>query len=394
MSKWPTTSLKGHIVEVSIRKGETPAEVLSVTNTVGFVRSLDVFDKQVFSQDASNYKLVRFNDLAYNPSRINVGSVARCQFPEGGAVSPMYVVVRCNESLLPQFLLYFLKSSIGQQNIARRCVGAVRFMLRFGDLERIELPLPPLAEQERMVRIVDEVEELCRLRGKADERTSRIVSALLDDMFGDPATNPKDWRITPLKEVLHEFRYGTSNKSESNGFPTLRIPNVVRDQLDLTDVTNVPVGDDEFRRLQLRDGDLLFVRSNGSPELIGRSAVYDSADVKEFGLDPNRFIYASYLIRGRPKAELVDAVYLQTYLRTSHARAAVRSQARTSAGQYNINTTGLGAVPVPLPPLGLQHEFAASVGEVRELKAAQGASRQRLDDVFQSLLHRAFQGDL
>jgi type I restriction enzyme, S subunit len=150
MSRWPIMSLRGYISEVSIRKGDTPAEILSVTNTDGFVRSLDVFDKQVFSQDTNNYKLVRFDDLAYNPSRINVGSVARCQFPEGGAVSPMYVVVRCQESLLPQFLLYFLKSDIGRQHISHRCVGAVRFQLRFGDLEQIELPLPPCHEQERI----------------------------------------------------------------------------------------------------------------------------------------------------------------------------------------------------------------------------------------------------
>ena len=169
MSRWPITPLKGHITEVSIRKGNTPAEVLSVTNTAGFVRSLDVFDKQVFSRDASNYKLVRFNDLAYNPSRINVGSVARCQVPEGGAISPMYVVVRCKDSLLPQFLLYFLKSSGGRQHITRRCVGAVRLMLRFGDLEQIELPLPPLPERARIVRILDEAQALRRLRIQADE---------------------------------------------------------------------------------------------------------------------------------------------------------------------------------------------------------------------------------
>jgi hypothetical protein len=71
MSKWPIIPLKGHIVEVSNRKGATEAEMLSVTNTGGFVRSLDVFDKQVYSQDASTYKLVQYNDLAYNPSRIN-----------------------------------------------------------------------------------------------------------------------------------------------------------------------------------------------------------------------------------------------------------------------------------------------------------------------------------
>ena len=88
MSRWPIRQLKGHVVEVSQRKGETSAEVLSVTNVAGFVRSLEVFDKQVFSQDTSAYKLVSYNDLAYNPSRINVGSVARCQFKKRWGSQP------------------------------------------------------------------------------------------------------------------------------------------------------------------------------------------------------------------------------------------------------------------------------------------------------------------
>jgi type I restriction enzyme, S subunit len=154
MKQWPVEALKGHISEVSFRKGDSEAEILSVTNADGFVRSRDVFDKQVYSEDTSNYKLVRFNDLAYNPSRINIGSVAVCQFKNGGAVSPMYVVVRCGSALVPKFLLYFLKSDLGRQHITHRCVGAVRFQLRFGDLERIQLPIPPREEQERIVGIL------------------------------------------------------------------------------------------------------------------------------------------------------------------------------------------------------------------------------------------------
>ncbi|HUV69528.1 MAG TPA: restriction endonuclease subunit S, partial [Terracidiphilus sp.] len=201
MSAWPITPLKGHIAEVSMRKGEAPAEIFSVTNTVGFVRSLDVFDKQVFSQDARNYKLVRFNDLAYNPSRINVGSVAICHFPEGGAVSPMYVVVRCRDSLLPQLLLYFLKSGIGRQQIAHRCVGAVRFMLRFGDLEQMELPLPPVSEQPRIVRILDDADALRRLRAESDERTNRLTEALFGEMFGSPASTAGRWEAATLASL-------------------------------------------------------------------------------------------------------------------------------------------------------------------------------------------------
>jgi len=76
MKNWPAKPLGEFIEERTERLRENSATIYSVTNDSGFVRSLDLFDKQVFSADTSNYKCVGFCDLAYNPSRINVGSVA------------------------------------------------------------------------------------------------------------------------------------------------------------------------------------------------------------------------------------------------------------------------------------------------------------------------------
>jgi len=275
MSRWPITPLKGHIAEVSIRKGETPAEVLSVTNTAGFVRSLDVFDKQVFSQDPSNYKLVRFNDLAYNPSRINVGSVARCKFPEGGAVSPMYVVVRCRDSLLPQFLLHFLKSSIGQQHIAHRCVGAVRFMLRFGDLEQIELPLPPVPEQERIVRVLDEAEALRGIRTQADRRQRQVLPSLLNATLAADSASRPDRAGTALLKLVEPHRgisYGVVQRGADvgDGIPLLRIGDFSENILDPKDTVRVaPEISAQYSRTVLKGGEIL-VSIRGT---VGRAAI-------------------------------------------------------------------------------------------------------------------------
>jgi len=309
LSRWPITPLKGHIAESSIRKGNAPAEVLSVTNTDGFVRSLDVFDKQVFSQDASNYKLVRLNDLAYNPSRINVGSVARCHFREGGAVSPMYVVVRCSDSLLPQFLLYFLKSGIGQQHIAYRCVGAVRFMLRFGDLEQIELPLPPVAEQERIVRILDEAEALRRLRGKADERTNMVVSALFDDMFGDPANNRRKWPALLLGSLCAQPpSYGTMIPAspDEGGWLCLRVGNIQNGVLNLDDKKYVDLPTDCVARHSVRDGDLLLARAIGSRDQLGKCIIARPGG--------QRWAFDSHLMRVRLSLDKAKPDWLQALL--------------------------------------------------------------------------------
>lgn len=187
------------------------ATIYSVTNSDGFVPSLDRFDKQVFSADTSSYKVVKHQDLAYNPSRINVGSVAICNDPAGGAVSPMYVIVRCNAQLSPEYLLHFLKSDLGQQEIRRRTEGSVRFQLKFRDLCQIAIPLPNLAEQERIVALLDEADALRKLRAQADQRTADLIPALFHDMFGDPATNPMGWPTSFFGDLLQEgLRNGVS----------------------------------------------------------------------------------------------------------------------------------------------------------------------------------------
>lgn len=387
MSRWPITVLKKHISEVSVRKGNEAAEILSVTNTEGFVRSLEVFDKQVYSQDASNYKLVRFNDLAYNPSRINVGSVARCQFPDGGAVSPMYVVVRCRESLHPQFLLYFLKSDVGRLHINHRTVGAVRFQLRFGDLKQIEIPLPPSAEQMRIVKLLDEAEALQRLRREADGRTDTLIAAVFREMFGDPSINPKAWQMERVGDLILMCEYGTSRKASETGqgIPILRMNNVRTDgSLDLSDLKTVELAEAERAKFRLEEGDVLFNRTN-SRELVGKTGLWDG-----------RFeaVAASYFIRVRFDPDREHPQHFTTFMNLPFMKQQLRKIARGAVGQANINAQELKAIQIPVPPIELQRIFAARVDEIRELQSAQAANLQRLDDLFQSLLHRAFQGEL
>ncbi len=383
MSRWLVTPLKGHITEVSIRKGDTPAEILSVTNTDGFVRSLDVFDKQVFSEDSSNYKLVRFNDLAYNPSRINVGSVACCQFPEGGAVSPMYTVVRCRESLLPQFLLYFLKSDIGRQHIVHRSVGAVRFMLRFSDLEQIEFPFPPLPEQEGIVRILDEAEALRRFRIRANERTGDVVDAFFNEMFGMPTSSGRGWGTVTL---------GSLGKVVTGNTPPRIKPELYGEFIEWVKTDNIDgvhgvverstEGLSEFgapRGRIVPEGSVLVTCIAGSIERIGDAAITD------------RRVAINQQINAIIPNQDVENAFLWSLVRA--LKPVIQANA-TGVMTRIINKSELEKIPAINPSLSLQQQFAAHVVDVRALEAAQTASRRRLDDLFQSLLHRAFQGEL
>jgi|SRR5882724_3317215 len=375
------------IDEQTERLRQNSATIYSVTNENGFVRSLDLFDKQVFSADTGNYKRVGFHDLAYNPSRINVGSVALCEDKSGGAVSPMYVIVRCKPNLLPSYLLHFLKSETGLHQIRHRCEGAIRFQLKFRDLCAIPIVAPPLLEQKRIVKLLDEADELRKLRVQADRRIAEFIPALFDKMFGDPANNPKHWPTVSVGDLMVLCEYGCSQKAneDNEGVPMLRMGNVTNaGLLDLTDLKHVLFDKDELAKYRLVAGDVLFNRTN-SRELVGKTGMWDG-----------RFeaVAASYFIRIRFDPKREHPQHFTTFMNLPHMKQRLMEMARGAIGQSNINAQELKAIPVPVPPFPLQRKFAQRVTEIRELEAGQAASRRRLEELFQSLLHRAFNGKL
>jgi type I restriction enzyme, S subunit len=378
MSRWPIIPLKGHISEVSLRKGETNAEVLSVTNTNGFVRSLDVFDKQVFSQDTSNYKLVKFNDIAYNPSRINVGSVARCHLHDGGAISPMYVVVRCRESLLPQYLLYFLRSDIGLQHINHRCVGAVRVQLRYTDLEEIEIPVPPLQHQERIIRILDEAEELRRLRAESDRRTAEVIPALFQEMFGTPN---KTWPVAKFSELgtldRGKSKHRPRNESSLFGGP---YPFV-----QTGDIANCRGRVESYSQTY---SELGLAQSKLWPE--GTLCITIAANIAKCAVLTFPACFPDSVVGFIPN-EHISIEFVRSWLETLEAKL---EEEAPQAAQKNINLQILRSLELHVPPVDLQREFDDSVADIHTFETDQAKGKHRLDDLFQSLLYRAFHGDL
>ncbi|MBU3928002.1 MAG: restriction endonuclease subunit S, partial [Bacteroidetes bacterium] len=146
-------SHRGHIrdftAEVSTRNnGAAFDRVLSVTNRNGFVLPEDQFERRVASSDLSNYKTVTRGQYAYNPSRINVGSIARLDGWDTGVLSPMYVVFEIDEQKVnSDFFLHWLESHEAKERIRKSAQGSVRETVSFTDLGAISFPVPPLKQQ-------------------------------------------------------------------------------------------------------------------------------------------------------------------------------------------------------------------------------------------------------
>ncbi len=380
MKRWPTRPLGEFIEERTERLRGDTTTIYSVTNERGFVRSLDLFDKQVFSADTGNYKRVEFRDLAYNPSRINVGSIALCEDKNGGAVSPMYVIVRTERGLLPHYLLHFLKSDAGLHQIRHRCEGAVRFQLKFRDLCSIPIPLPPLAEQERVVKLLDEADELRKLRAQADRRAADLIPALFHEMFGDPATNPCQWPKAVLGDVIFAAQDGphVSPKYSPNGVPFLSTRHVKQGQViweDLKFLSNEEATL-QWKKCKPAKGDVLYTK--GGTTGIAAAVTFDTQVAV--------WVHIALL---KTNHEKVDPFWLENMLNSSFCYQ--QSQELTHGiANRDLGLKRMVKINMYLPPLPLQQEFAQRVSEIRELQATQAASRQRVEHLFQSMLHRAF----
>lgn len=144
------TSASGLMTEVSKRnKNSTIERVLSVTNHSGFVLPEEQFERRVASANVSNYKVVEQGQYAYNPSRINVGSIARLDDWENGILSPMYVVFKLDtKKVCSDYFLHWLNSSEARQRIKNSAQGSVRETVSFKDLGAINIPLPAMDVQK------------------------------------------------------------------------------------------------------------------------------------------------------------------------------------------------------------------------------------------------------
>ena len=173
------------ISEVSKRNRENNLNrVLSVTNHSGFVLPEDQFERRVASADVSNYKIVESGQYAYNPSRINVGSIARLDDWKNGILSPMYTVFRLDgKQINSDYFLHWLSSSEAKQRIKKSAQGSVRETVSFGDLGAIPISLADIVTQQKIIETLNtakkEIDLLNDLAGQYRTQKRGLMQKLL-----------------------------------------------------------------------------------------------------------------------------------------------------------------------------------------------------------------------
>ena len=192
--------LGDYIREYSVRnKTEEDIPVFSVTNTQGFCQ--DYFGKEVASKDKSTYKIVPRGCFAYNPSRINVGSVDWQRHEDRVIVSPLYNVFSVSPQLDQQYLYYYLKSDFALQRIRTVATGSVRDNLKLAMLYEFPINLPSKEQQKDIVERLDSVKRVISLREQELATLDDLIKARFVEMFGDPVSNPFGLPVKKLSDL-------------------------------------------------------------------------------------------------------------------------------------------------------------------------------------------------
>jgi type I restriction enzyme, S subunit len=292
------------------------------------------------------------------------------------------------------FLLQYLKDEIDKEG-----TGSIFKSINKAKLSGFEIPLPPLPEQRAIATTLRTVQE-------AKERTDAVIAAtkalkvaMMKHLFTyglvppeeaervalnetEIGSVPEEWDVVKLGEVSEFLQYGTSKKCDYDvkGYPVLRIPNIVNGIIDSTDLKFLDTTIDDFNKIQLKIGDILFVRTNGVRNLVGRCAIYQG--------EPENSLFASYLIRVRLKSDRALPAFVQYYAETPSGREFLSGQASGSAdGKFNINTQTIKRVILPLPDVMIQKKIVDIIFPIDQKLAAEQSRKEALDTMFTSLLH-------
>ena len=392
-TNYPIAALKGYIHQQSNRcKNRTELVVYSVTNTDGFVKSEDYFNKKVFSNELANYKIVEPGNFAYNPSRINVGSIDYLRNETSVIVSPLYIVFKVNEELSPSYVLRYLKSSWGNVQIRSKTEGAVRDSLKFSGLEKIEIPLPPLDDQKRIAFLLGKVEALIAQRKNNLQELDTLLKSIFVEMFENSIA--KSWPMyfvedlaAPQKGSMRTGPFGSnllhSEFSEKGDVAVLGIDNVVQNKFVWAEKRFINFDKYELiKNYTVFPSDILITIMG----TVGRSAVVPA--------DIPLSINTKHLAAITANKELVNPFFLSFAVHSSPS-IVKQLQARTrGAIMSGLNLTIIKELQIQLPPLDLQNKFAAIVEKVEHIKSLYQNSLTELEDLYGALSQKAFKGEL
>ena len=371
----------------SVRLGsKRDLPILSMTMHNGLVDQADKFKKRIASIDLAPYKVVSRGQLVVG-FPIDEAVLAFQDLHSEAVVSPAYAIWnvdkdRADQAYLERYLhgpqaITFYKSRLQGSTARRRSLPNDVFL-------SMEIPLPPLPEQRRIASILDQADNLRTVRQQAKNLMDEMALAIFNEMFGDPGTNPKGLPVGKLRDLVSSVSDGphVSPKYVGEGIPILSARHVKNGQLVFEDAKYLSPEDAhvQWKKCKPERGDVVYTKGGTT----GLAAPVQTDEP---------FTVWVHLALLKVRADAANGIWLAAMLNSQFCY----SQSQTLTRGITNRDLGLKRmvdIKVVKPLLTLQLEF------VERLETAQAVSRKhseqisRFDELFASLQHRAFRGEL
>lgn len=257
--------------------------------------------------------------------------------------------------------------------------------------QKLEIPLPPIEEQRRIAAVLDKADAVRRKQKEAIALTEELLRSVFLEMFGDPVTNPREWEVWSMKELIKKISTGWSAGGEDEPlgegeWGVLKISAVTTGNFIPTEFKNV--GKPPFKKPTIvpKRGDLLFTRAN-TRELVAATCLVES--------DHERIFLPDKIWSIETREGIVTREYLRFLLaEPKYRRLLTRKATGTSGSMLNVSQKKLLEMSAPVPPIDLQRHFSDFVWKNLGLRDKYRLAVDHSEDEFNSLLQRAFRGEL
>ena len=325
-------------------------------------------------------KLFRRDDMLFGRRRAYLKKAA--QAPFDGICSGDITVIRARSGkLLPELLPFIIQNDDLFDFAVGRSDGSLSPRVKWENLKNYTFELPPLTEQKKLAEVLWSISDTIQAYQDLLTKTEELVKARFAEMFGDPATNPKGWTTKRLlsmgdcKNGMNFHAGDTGMKIHCLGVGDFKNLSVIdgTEHLPVISLNEAP-----SEESLLRDGDIVFVRSNGNKALVGRCLVVYPRSTPT--------TYSGFCIRYRLTSGEVDSAYLLWVLKMDSMR---KKMAGRGANIQNLSQQVLAALDIPLPPIELQKQFVAFVNQADQSKSALQRTITSLQETKRSLAAEA-----
>ena len=332
--------------------------------------------------DTDKYVKVTENDIIIAWDGANAGTIG---YGLKGAIGSTLAALKTDsQDIYPKYIGYYLSSK--SQYLRDTCTGATIPHIQRSILESIKIPLLSLEEQIKVSNILDQAQELIDKRKAQIEALDELIQSVFYEMFGDPGLNSKGWETGRISDIIVKTQYGTSTKAnETEGeYAVLRMNNITYSgNWDFKSLKYVDLDEKDRKKYLVYKGEVLFNRTN-SKELVGKTAVYKREEP---------MAYAGYLVKATPNNR-ANGQFIASYMNTKYTKSLLFNMAKNIVGMANINAEEFKNIKVYIPPIEIQNQFAEIVESIEKQKELLNESLVELENNFNSLVQRAFKGEL